>query len=460
MEAKVGTSGSLVRLIPEGHASRVPLPPDAAPAGGWVVTGRDRSGVVWYHSRIMPTWDPQKIRADFPILATEVNGQPLVYLDNAATSQKPRAVLEALDHYYRHQNGNIHRGVHYLSQVATDAYDRARDKVARFIGAPSPHDIIFVRGATEGINLVAHGLAACLLREGDEILLTRMEHHANIVPWQQAAAQTGARVVVADVTPGGEIDLEDFTRKLGPRTRVVSFVHASNALGTINPAAEMIRLAHGVGAVVLLDGCQSVPHFRVDVTALDCDFLVFSGHKVCGPTGIGVLYGKSEWLERLPVYQTGGDMIGRVSFEDGTTFRRAPEKFEAGTPDIAGAIGLGAALDYLDAVGPEAIEEAERRLLDHVTPRLLEIQGMKLFGDVTRKVPVLSFTMDGVHPHDIGTILDTDGIAVRAGHHCAQPLMKHYDIPGTARASFAFYNTREEADALVASLHKIAKMFA
>ena len=408
----------------------------------------------------MPPLDLAKVRSDFPILGTSVNGRPLVYLDNAATSQKPQQVLDVLDRYYREQNGNIHRGVHYLSQVATDAYDRAREQVARFIGAPSPRDVVFVRGATEGINLVAHGLARIWLKEGDEILLTRMEHHANIVPWQQAAEQCGAKIVVADVTSSGEIDLEDFARKLGPRTKVVSFVHASNALGTVNPAAEMIRLSHGVGAAVLLDGCQSAPHFRVDVAALDCDFFVFSGHKVCGPTGIGVLYGKREWLERLPVYQTGGDMIGRVSFEDGTTFREAPEKFEAGTPDIAGAIGLGAAVDYLDAIGFDVIEQAEHKLRDHVAPRLREIPGVKIYGDVKDKVPVLSFTMDGVHPHDIGTILDTDGIAVRAGHHCAQPLMKHYGIPGTARASFAFYNTPEEADALVASLRKIAKMFA
>ena len=408
----------------------------------------------------MANWDLQALRSDFPILGSSVNGRPLVYLDNAATSQKPRQVLEAVDRYYREQNGNIHRGVHYLSQVATDAYDRAREKVARFIGAPSPRDIVFVRGATEGINLVAHGLAKCWLKAGDEILLTRMEHHANIVPWQQAAEQSGARVVVADVTPSGEIDLEDFAQKIGPRTKVVSFVHASNALGTINPAREMIRMAHEAGAVVLLDGCQSVPHFRVDVSVLDCDFFVFSGHKVCGPTGIGVLYGKQEWLERLPVYQTGGDMIGRVSFEQGTTFRQAPEKFEAGTPDIAGAIGLGAAVDYLDAAGFDAIEQAEQKLRDHVAPRLREIHGLKIYGDVEAKVPVLSFTMDGIHPHDIGTILDTDGIAVRAGHHCAQPLMKFYGIPGTARASFAFYNTTEEADALVASLRKISKIFA
>ena len=405
-------------------------------------------------------WDLQKVRADFPILQTEVNGRPLVYLDNAATSQKPRQVLQALDQYYREQNGNIHRGVHYLSQVATDAYDSARDKVARFIGATSPQEVVFVRGATEGINLVAHGLAVCWLREGDEILLTRMEHHANIVPWQQAAQRTGAKLVVAEVTQDGRLDMEDLVRKLGPRTRVVSFVHASNALGTINPAAEIIRLAHAQGAVVLLDGCQSAPHFPVDVSALDCDFFVFSGHKVCGPTGIGVLYGKKEWLERLPVYQTGGDMIERVSFEKGTTFRQAPEKFEAGTPDIAGAIGLGAACDYLTSLGRENLEQAERELLDYATPRLKEIPGLRLYGDVADKVAVLSFTLDGAHPHDIGTILDTEGIAVRAGHHCAQPLMRHYGIAGTARASFAFYNTPDEADALIASLHKIGKMFA
>lgn len=404
--------------------------------------------------------DLQKVRADFPILRKEVNGRPLAYLDNAATSQKPRQVLQVLDQYYREQNGNIHRGVHYLSQAATDAYDSAREKVAKFIGASSPQDVVFVRGATEGINLVAHGLAQCWLREGDEILLTRMEHHANIVPWQQAAVCTGAKIVVAEVTEDGRLDMEDFTRKLGPRTRVVSCVHASNALGTINPAAEIIRLAHAQGAVVLLDGCQSAPHFPVDVTALDCDFFVFSGHKVCGPTGIGVLYGKKEWLERLPVYQTGGDMIERVSFEKGTTFRQAPEKFEAGTPDVAGAIGLGAACDYLTSLGRESLERAERELLEYATPRLKEIPGLKLYGDVADKVAVLSFTLDGAHPHDIGTILDTEGIAVRAGHHCAQPLMRHYGISGTARASFAFYNTLEEVDALIASLHKIGKMFA
>ena len=403
--------------------------------------------------------DITRARADFPILDLEVNGRPLVYLDNAATSQKPRAVLRAMDEYYERQNGNIHRGVHHLSQVATEAYDRAREKVARFLGAASPREIVFVRGATEGINLVAHGLAEVWLKPGDEILLTRMEHHANIVPWQMAARKSGASIVVVEVTPEGALDLEDFDRKLGPRTRVVGLVHASNALGTINPAAEIIRRAHAHGAVVLLDGCQSAPHFRVDVQALGCDFFVFSGHKVCGPTGIGVLYGRSEWLERLPPYQTGGDMISRVSFEQGTTFREAPEKFEAGTPDIAGAIGLGAAIDYLGALGTGRIEAAEQALLERVTPQLREIPGLKIHGDVAAKVPLVSFTLDGVHPHDIGTILDHEGIAVRAGHHCAQPLMKHYGIPGTARASFAFYNTPEEADALVASLRKIAKMF-
>jgi len=403
--------------------------------------------------------DIARARADFPILDLEVNGRPLVYLDNAATSQKPRAVLRAMDEYYERQNGNIHRGVHHLSQVATEAYDRVRDKVARFLGAASPREVVFVRGATEGINLVAHGLAEVWLKPGDEILLTRMEHHANIVPWQMAARKSGARIVVAEVTPEGALDLEDFDRKLSPRTRVVGLVHASNALGAINPAAEIIRRAHAHGAVVLLDGCQSAPHFHVDVQALGCDFFVFSGHKICGPTGIGVLYGRGEWLERLPPYQTGGDMIDRVSFELGTTFREAPEKFEAGTPDIAGAIGLGAAIDYLGTLGSGRIEAAEQALLEHVTPRLREIPGLKIYGDVAAKVPLVSFTLDGVHPHDIGTILDHEGIAVRAGHHCAQPLMKHYGISGTARASFAFYNTPEEADALVASLRKIAKMF-
>ncbi len=404
--------------------------------------------------------DILRARGDFPILGLEVNGRPLVYLDNAATSQKPRAVLEAVEDYYAGKNGNIHRGVHYLSQAATDAYDRARERVARFIGAASPREIVFVRGATEAINLVASGLAATWLGPGDEILLTRMEHHANIVPWQIAAEKSGARVVVAEVTPEGTLDLADFHAKLGPRTKVVGLVHASNALGTINPVEEIIRRAHGFGAAVLIDGCQSVPHFPVDVQQLGCDFFVFSGHKVCAPTGIGVLYGKLDWLERLPPYQTGGDMIGRVSFEEGTTFRQPPEKFEAGTPDIAGVIGLAAAIEYLEGLGAGEIAAAERALWQRATAGLREVPGVKIYGDVAEKVPVVSFTLDGAHPHDIGTILDHDGIAIRAGHHCAQPLMKHYGIPGTARASFAFYNTPDEADALVASVRKIAKMFA
>lgn len=406
------------------------------------------------------SFDAARVRADFPILGLRIKDRPLVYLDNAATSQKPRAVLQVLQDYYEKQNGNIHRGVHYLSQVATDAYDRARERVARFLGVEDAREVVFVRGATEGINLVAHGLAEVLLKPGDEILLTRMEHHANIVPWQVAAQRTGARIVVAEVTPDGALDLEDFYRKLGPRTRVVGVGHASNALGTVNPVEEIIRRAHEVGAVVMLDGCQSAPHFPVDVRRLGCDFFVFSGHKVCGPTGIGVLWAKAEWLDRLPPYQTGGDMIARVSFERGTTFRGAPEKFEAGTPDIAGAIGLGAALEYLETLGTDAIAAAEKALLDRVTPALREVPGLKIYGDVAVKAPIVSFTLDGVHPHDIGTILDHEGIAVRAGHHCAQPLMDHYKIPGTARASFAFYNTSEEADALVASVRKISKMFA
>ncbi len=405
-------------------------------------------------------FDVHRVRADFPILSREVHGHPLVYLDNAATSQKPEAVLRAMDEFYRRDNGNIHRGVHYLSQVATEAYEGARARVGRFLGAASAEEIVFVRGATEGINLVAHGLSQVLLGPGDEILLTRMEHHANIVPWQMAAERSGATIVVAEVTPRGELDLEDLLRKLGPRTRVVSVVHASNALGTINPVAEIIRRAHEAGAVVLLDGCQSTPHFRLDVCALDCDFFVFSGHKVCGPTGLGVLYGRSAWLQRLPVYQTGGDMIRRVSFEEGSTFRGPPSRFEAGTPDIAGAIGLSAALDYLEEIGWDHITQADRALLEYTAPRLRQIPGLQLYADLADKVPVLSFTMEGAHPHDIGTILDTEGIAVRAGHHCNQPLMRFLGIPGTARASFAFYNTTAEADTLVASLHKIAKMFA
>lgn len=407
------------------------------------------------------SFDVHRVRSDFPILDLRVNNHPLIYLDNAATSQKPRAVLQALNDYYEKQNGNIHRGVHYLSQIATDAYDRARERVARFLGAADPHEVVFVRGATEGLNLVAHGLTEIALQPGDEILLTRMEHHANIVPWQIAAQRRQAKIVVAEVTPEGTLDVEDFYRKLTPRTRVVGLVHASNALGTINPAEEIIRRCREVGAIVVLDGCQSAPHFPVNVQKLDCDFFVFSGHKICAPTGIGVLWGKADWLERLPPYQTGGDMIARVSFERGTTFREPPEKFEAGTPDIAGAIGLGAALDYLETLGAENIVAAEKALLNYVTPQMREIPGLKIFGDTTTpKAPIVSFTLDGVHPHDIGTILDNDGIAVRAGHHCAQPLMDYYKIPGTARASFAFYNTTEEADALVASIRKISQMFA
>lgn len=406
------------------------------------------------------SFDVHRVRADFPILNLHVNGHPLTYLDNAATSQKPRTVLQALNNYYEQQNGNIHRGVHYLSQIATDAYDRARERVAHFLGVADPREIIFVRGATEGLNLVAHGLGEILLKPGDEILLTRMEHHANIVPWQIAAQRRGAKIVVADVTPEGTLDLEDFYRKLNPHTRVVGLVHASNALGTINPVEEIIRHAREVGAVVVLDGCQSAPHFPVNIPKLGCDFFVFSGHKVCGPTGIGVLWGKSDWLDRLPPYQTGGDMIAKVSFERGTTFREAPEKFEAGTPDIAGAIGLGAALDYLETLGADNLVTAEKALLDHVTPQLREVPGLKIIGDTKHKTSIVSFTLDGVHPHDIGTILDNDGIAVRAGHHCAQPLMDYYKIPGTARASFAFYNTTQEADTLVASVRKISKMFA
>lgn len=402
--------------------------------------------------------DVERLRADFPILSLTVGSKSLVYLDNAATMQKPSAVLDAMQQFYMLQNGNIHRGVHYLSQEATDAYDKARAKIAAFINAPAPEDVIFVRGTTEAINLAAQGLSQCLLREGDEILLTGMEHHANIVPWQMAAERAGARIVVAGVTDAGALDMEDFRRKLGPRTRVVAVVHASNALGTINPAAEIIRLAHGAGAVVLLDAAQSVAHFPVDVTALGADFVAFSGHKVCGPTGIGILYGRREWLEKLPPYQTGGDMIAKVTFEK-TTFRGPPGKFEAGTPHIAGAIGLGAAVDYLAEAGRARLAAAEQALLDYATPRLKEIPGLRLYGDVPEKVAVLSFTIDGVHPHDIGTILDSDGIAIRAGHHCAQPLMRRYGIPGTARASLAFYNTTAEIDMLVASLRKIGRMF-
>ncbi len=406
----------------------------------------------------MSAFDVAALRRDFPILGRTVHGRPLTYLDNAATSQKPAVVLEALRRYYAEQNANVHRGVHLLSEEATVAFERAREVVARFLGLPSARGCVFVRGATEGINLVAECWGRTHLRAGDEILLTQLEHHANIVPWQLVAERTGARIVVAPVTPRGEVDLEAFRKLLSPRTKLVAFAHVSNALGTVNPAAEMTRLAKAVGATVLIDGCQAAAHFRVDLPALGCDFYAFSGHKTFGPTGIGVLWGRPELLDTLPPYQSGGDMIRKVDFA-GTTFREAPERFEAGTPDISGALALAVALEYVMPI-QAAAHAHEQALLAAATARLKAIPGLTIVGEAPEKVAVISFLIEGGHPHDIGTLLDADGIAIRTGHHCCMPLMKHLGLPGTARASFAFYNTPEEVERLGASLEKVRRMMA
>ena len=406
----------------------------------------------------MPAFDVTALRKDFPILGRSVRGRPLTYLDNAATSQKPLAVIKALERYYSEQNANVHRGVHLLSEEATTAYEAARASVAKFLGLEDTRGCVFVRGATEGINLVAECWGRANLQAGDEILLTHLEHHANIVPWQVIAERTGAKVVVTPVTPRGEIDLVAFKGLLSTRTKLVAFAHVSNALGTVNPAAEMTRLAKAAGALVLIDGCQSAAHFKVDVPALGCDFYAFSGHKTFGPTGIGVLWGRPELLDAMPPYQFGGDMIRKVDFA-GTTFREAPERYEAGTPDIAGAIGLGVALEYFMPI-QAAAHAHEQSLLAAATERLKAIKGLTIVGEAPEKVAVISFNIEGGHPHDIGTLLDADGIAIRTGHHCCMPLMKHYGLSGTARASFAFYNTLEEVDRLAVSLEKARKMMA
>jgi cysteine desulfurase/selenocysteine lyase len=404
-------------------------------------------------------WQPAALRGDFPILQQEVHGRPLIYLDNAATTQKPRAVIDAIARYYEHDNANVHRGVHTLSERATAQMETAREQVQRFLNAGTCDEIIFTGGTTAAINLVAHGFGSALLKAGDEVLITAMEHHANIVPWQQACAISGATLQVAAINDAGELDLEDFQRKLSPRTRIAAFTHVSNALGTINPVLEMTRLAHAAGAAVLIDGAQAVAHAPVDVTQLDCDFYVFSGHKLYGPTGIGVLYGKRAWLERLPVYQTGGDMIREVSFER-TTFAPPPHKFEAGTPHIAGIIGLGAAIAYVNTLPWPALIAHEQRLLAHATRLALAIPGLKIVGEAANKAAVLSFILDDVHPHDIGTFLDFEGIAVRAGHHCAMPVMQRFNVPATVRASFAAYNTLAEVDQLIAAIDGVRKTFA
>jgi cysteine desulfurase/selenocysteine lyase len=405
------------------------------------------------------TFDVSKTRRDFPILARTVrDGKKLIYLDNAATTQKPRSVVAATNRYYEEENANIHRGIHFLSETATKLYDAARDKVAVFINAEHAHEVIFVRGTTEGINLVASTYGRTHLSAGDEIVVTEMEHHSNIVPWQVLCERAGARLRVAPITDEGELRLDEFERLLGPRTKLVAIVYVSNALGTINPVKEIIERAHARSIPVLIDAAQAAPHVALDVRALDCDFLAFSGHKVYGPTGIGVLYGKERLLDAMEPYEAGGDMIRSVTFEK-TTFNVLPFKFEAGTPNIQGVIGLGAAIDYVSSVGLAAIAEHESRLLTYATDALRSMEGVRLVGTARQKAGVLSFTVDGVHPHELGTALDMEGIAIRAGHHCAQPVMARLGVQSTARASFAMYNTIDEIDAFVMALEKTRSFF-
>lgn len=404
------------------------------------------------------SFDAEVIREDFPILKQFVYGKPLVYLDNAATSQKPRVVIDALTHYYSMDNSNIHRGVHLLSERATKSYEEARVKVQRFINASESKEIIFTRGTTEAINLVAESYGRANVNTGDEILITAMEHHSNIVPWQILCQQTGAKLRVAPINDDGELVLDEFEKLISRKTKLVSLVHVSNALGTINPIRAIIEIAHCHNVPVMVDGAQASPHIKLDVQELDCDFYAFSGHKVYGPTGIGVLYGKSDLLDAMPPYQGGGDMIASVTFEK-TTYNTLPYKFEAGTPNIAGTIGLGAAIDYVNQIGIERIARYEHELLEYGTAALSQIPGLRLIGTAREKAGVLSFVLEGVHPHDVGTILDRRGIAIRTGHHCAMPLMERFGIPATARASLAFYNTREEIDALAAGIYEVKEVF-
>ncbi len=407
----------------------------------------------------MSNWDVEKIRQDFPVLSQTVNGKPLVYLDNAASSQVPQVVIDRGAKYLREEHSNIHRGVHYLSQHATTAYEAAREKVRKFINAREAKECIFVRGCTEGVNLVASSYGRKFVNEGDEIIISQMEHHANIIPWQMLAEEKGARIRVIPMNERGELILEEYENLLNERTKIVAVSHVSNSLGTINPVKQMIATAHKFGVPVLIDGAQSVPHFPVDVQDLDADFFTFSGHKMYAPTGSGVLYGKREWLDKMPPYQTGGGMIRTVSFEK-TTFAPIPEKFEAGTPAIAANIGLGAAIDYLNSIDLAKAAAYEHELLEYATEKLSAIEGVRIIGTAKEKASVLSFTIEDAHPHDVGTILDQSGIAVRAGHHCAQPVMQFFKVPATARASFAFYNTKEEVDALAKAVEKVIEVFA
>ena len=401
-------------------------------------------------------FDVQKVRADFPILSQKVNGKPLVYFDNGATSQKPQVVIDAISKYYQEINANIHRGVHTLSQLATDAYENSRTIIQNHINARHAHEVLFTSGTTHGINLVANGFAA-LLKAGDEVLVSALEHHSNIVPWQMLCEKTGATLKVIPMNDSGELIISAFDSLLSEKTKIVTVNHISNALGTINPIKYMIDKAHEFGAAILIDGAQAVPHLKPDVQALDCDFYAFSGHKICGPTGTGILYGKEAWLNKLPPYQGGGEMIKEVTFEK-TTYAELPHKFEAGTPHIAGGIALGTAIEYMNGIGFENIQQQEKELLAYATQQLLEIEGLKIFGTAEEKTSVISFNIEGIHPYDIGSIVDKLGIAVRTGHHCAQPIMNFFNIPGTVRASFAFYNTKEEIDILVAAVKKAQMM--
>ena len=409
-------------------------------------------------SQVSTTFDVERIRQDFPVLKQTIHGKPLVYLDSAATAQKPFAVIDAIRKFHEVDCANIHRGVHELSQRSTAAYEETRAKTKGFLNSKSKSELIFVRGTTEGINLVSSSWGRTNVREGDEIVVSAMEHHSNIVPWQMLCEERGARLRVIPMNERGELILEEYEKLLNPRTRMVAFCHVSNALGTINPAKQMIEMAHKVGALVLVDGAQAAPHLKIDVQALDADFYTFSGHKVFGPTGIGILYGKSKLLNAMPPYQGGGDMIRTVSFEK-TTYNDLPYKFEAGTPNIAGGIGLGAALDYANQIGLDKIAAYEHELLVYGTEALSQIPGLRLIGTAREKAAVLSWVMEGIHPHDIGTVLDRQGIAVRTGHHCAQPVMDWFQVPATTRASLACYNTVAEIDALVAGIKKVKEVF-
>jgi cysteine desulfurase/selenocysteine lyase len=400
--------------------------------------------------------DIQKIRADFPILSEKVNGRPLVYFDNGATSQKPQVVIDAISKYYQEYNANIHRGVHALSQLATDAYEVSRGKIQKHLNAKFPHEVIFTSGTTHAINTVASGIST-MIKAGDEVLVSALEHHSNIVPWQMLCERTGAILKVIPMNEKGELVLSEYDKLLSHKTKIVAVNHISNALGTINPIEYLIEKAHQYGAAVLIDGAQATPHLKPDVQELDCDFYVFSGHKICGPTGVGILYGKEAWLNKLQPFQGGGEMIATVTFEK-TTYAELPHKLEAGTPNIEGGIVIGTAIDYLNEIGFDNIAAYEQELLDYATEKLLEIEGLKIFGTAENKTSVISFNIAEIHPYDIGTIIDKLGIAVRTGHHCAQPIMDYYSIPGTIRASFAFYNTKEEIDIFVDALNKAVSM--